>query len=466
MRSKHILRVLDGLVLRFWMIVLCTSLFWPPILLNAQDCTTYNQCAALQGETNRKLNSPIIYSFNEQSLMERFPTQAARDEFKAKVQAAATDWAQKTGTSITLAQSGQTANVTVRVDPSVNAQGDPTQTGLDNGYVSFDPPGDSSSSKRILGFSDEWTTWSDAGKARLASHEWGHILGLKDVPPVGEGSCSGVVTVMTQLLPGGLADAQLRNGYAADPKLPQPPAPNTCDEGKAESLQPTPTPTPTPEYGGCDFEEEADCTWPNIWDSSRCHCDWHSGECGGGYNCTPVVVDLSGNGVDLTDPRTGVLFDLNGDGTRGWLPWTAKHSDDAWLVLDRNGNGKIDNGAELFGDFTPQPQQVGVEPNGFVALAEFDKLANGGNNDGVIDSRDSIYSSLRLWSDANHNGISEPTELHVFSKFGLVALDLNYKASSRVDRYGNLFRYRAKIIHAQGEHLGRWAWDVFLVPSP
>src|SRR5688500_5009417 len=102
MQIEYILCVVDRLVLRFWMIALCTTLLLPQLPVNAQGCTAYNQCPALQGETNRKLNSPIIFSFNEQSLTQRFPTQAARDEFKAKVQAAATDWAQKTGTSITL----------------------------------------------------------------------------------------------------------------------------------------------------------------------------------------------------------------------------------------------------------------------------------------------------------------------------------------------------------------------------
>lgn len=185
----------------------------------------------------------------------------------------------------------------------------------------------------------------------------------------------------------------------------------------------------------------------------------------GGYspNCSPIVIDLTGDGFKLTDAQQGVRFDIGGNGHPLQIAWTSRGAANAFLCLDRNGNGTIDSGKELFGNFTDQPPSS--EPNGFLALAEFDKPENGGNADGVIDRRDRIFSSLRLWIDANHDGISQPNELFTLPERGIFSISLQYKESRKMDSFGNQFRYRSAINVQQGNAsaVGRIAYDVFLV---
>ena len=137
----------------------------------------------------------------------------------------------------------------------------------------------------------------------------------------------------------------------------------------------------------------------------------------------PLVLDLDGDGVELTSARDGVEFDITGDGTSERSAFAT--TDDALLALDRNRNGSIDNGGELFGD------QHG-SANGFDELAKFDS-----NMDGLIDEHDGVYERLLLFTDKNGNGKSEAGELRTLRQEGIASIALSYLKTNRYTSGGN-----------------------------
>jgi hypothetical protein len=132
-------------------------------------------------------------------------------------------------------------------------------------------------------------------------------------------------------------------------------------------------------------------------------------------------------------------------------PEPAPNSSVAFLALDRNHNGRIDDGGELFGNHTRLAG--GAEAaNGFDALAEFDL-----NRDGIINAADPVWPLLLLWTDRNHDGKSSPDELQPAAS-SLVTLDLRYHWNGRRDRFGNMFRYESS---AEISGIPRTIYDVF-----
>jgi hypothetical protein len=179
--------------------------------------------------------------------------------------------------------------------------------------------------------------------------------------------------------------------------------------------------------------------------------------CGCFFN-TPIIIDVSDSGFHLTSAFNGVPFQFAPDSLPTQTGWTSSTTDNAFLVLDRNRNGRIDNATELFSSYTPQPETA--FPNGFRALAEYDKSANGGNGDGMIDSRDRIFGKLLLWIDSNHDGVSQPNELYPLPALGIHSISLDYQFSNFFDQYGNAFRFRARVNEGVPSKAGPWAYDV------
>lgn len=171
----------------------------------------------------------------------------------------------------------------------------------------------------------------------------------------------------------------------------------------------------------------------------------------------PILIDLGGHGLQLTGASDGVEFDLDADGIAETTVWTEVHSADAFLACDRNNNGVIDDGKELFGEMTPQSGTP--EPNGFNALADYDKASYGGNEDGLISAEDAMFQLLLVWTDVNHNGVSEFAEL---APLGSVvdAIELDYVETGRVDRFGNQYRYLSKA-QLSGKGQGNAKTNVF-----
>ena len=209
---------------------------------------------------------------------------------------------------------------------------------------------------------------------------------------------------------------------------------------------------------GCLSTQNDGCahgTWGFLNNESACNGPFLNCECSsGGLSGDPVLLDPAGDGFRLTSRAGGVLFDLDGANDIERVAWTAPGSDDAWLALDRDGDGRITSGRELFGNHTPGAGGA-ADGHGYIALAVFDA-----NSDGRITSADPVFANLRLWRDANHDGVSQGAELTALSASEITALSLDHKESKHTDEFGNEFRYRAKVERADGGK--RWSADVFL----
>jgi hypothetical protein len=179
----------------------------------------------------------------------------------------------------------------------------------------------------------------------------------------------------------------------------------------------------------------------------------------------PILIDLENDGIRLTGLADPVRFDIDADGDADLISWTDRS--EGILALDRNGNGTIDDGGELFGNATLLADGT-LALNGYLALAELDSWALGGNGDKFIDSADALFGSLRMWTDRDHDGISQPEELQTLAETSIRRFELNYRRSHRTDRYGNEFRFLGRAWKAgdNGVLHPLLTWDVFFLVEP
>jgi RTX calcium-binding nonapeptide repeat (4 copies) len=130
----------------------------------------------------------------------------------------------------------------------------------------------------------------------------------------------------------------------------------------------------------------------------------------------PIVFDLDGDGIETVGWKAGVKFDGNADGIKTTTGWVGK--DDGMLVWDRNGNGKIDSGRELFGDQTVLANGQ-LAAHGFAALAEQDT-----NRDGKVNALDANFAQFKVWQDLNQDGISQANELFTLEQKGIKSVNV------------------------------------------
>lgn len=159
--------------------------------------------------------------------------------------------------------------------------------------------------------------------------------------------------------------------------------------------------------------------------------------------CSPIVIDLGDNGIKLGPAGVGVYFDVNADGIREHVQWVRAGGDEAFLALDRSGNGLVDDGSELFGVGTPLMLEGRTAPNGFVGLAQYDQRQLGGNDDGLITEADAIWPQLRLWLDLNADGVANREEMRTLRSVGITALETIPKRRRYMDEAGNLIPFWA-----------------------
>ena len=146
----------------------------------------------------------------------------------------------------------------------------------------------------------------------------------------------------------------------------------------------------------------------------------------------PLVFDLDGDGITTVSiDDSNAFFDLDNNGFAEKTSWVG--AKEGLLAYDKNGDGIINGGNELFGDRTLMKDSKTLASSGFTALAEYDD-----NKDGKIDSNDAIYTLLRIWQDSDGDGIASASELKQLVDLGIVSIGLSYNNTGVADGANNI----------------------------
>ena len=178
---------------------------------------------------------------------------------------------------------------------------------------------------------------------------------------------------------------------------------------------------------------------------------------------SPLVVDVKSDHVSdpdgiLSAPQDGVQFDILGANaapaySTTQISWIRNPQQFMFLVLPKNG--QVNSIDEMFGNNTLGPDGK-FAANGFVALAKYDA-----DGIGYIDRRYPVFSQLRLWSDANGDGIAQPSELFTLQQMGITRIDVIYRRRfNETDQYGNKFKYKSAVIQ---NGVKRATFDIWFV---
>jgi hypothetical protein len=254
----------------------------------------------------------------------------------------------------------------------------------------------------------------DCGPSRgeTIAHEFGHVLGLQD------SSCPGYI-----MGPNFGAGSRSVQGAECSEAENNWRAAGECLDANMNGI--------------CDIVECIDDNQNDVCDDREVRDkDPNEDSCPGGPPCSsPLIVNLQRGPWNLSGPREPVDFDIDADGSPNRITWTSRGAALAFLAVDRNGDGQINDGAELFGNWTRLASGMRA-PNGFEALREFDT-----NGDRLVSRDDARWSDILLWVDTNHDGISQPAELQSIAESEIDALETIYHWTGRQDRHGNLFGY-------------------------